>query len=105
MSDLVYSPRAALDICRLGRALEGVNDEWAQEASHNIVKTHDILRTNPEIGRSVGGGNRELVISRGRSGYLALYIYDPHSDTVAIKAIRNQRESGYHSTETTLTSR
>jgi plasmid stabilization system protein ParE len=38
---------------------------------------------------------RELVISRGRTGYLALYDYEEKSDAVLILAIRHQREAGY----------
>jgi hypothetical protein len=38
---------------------------------------------------------RELVISRGRSGYVALYDYDVMTDTALVLAIRHQREGGY----------
>ncbi len=31
--------------------------------------------------------------SRGRSGYVALYRYDPAADTAVVLAIRHQRES------------
>jgi plasmid stabilization system protein ParE len=37
---------------------------------------------------------RELVISKGRTGYVALYRYLPEQDRVDILAIRHQRESG-----------
>jgi hypothetical protein len=33
----------------------------------------DILKRHPEIDRPVEDGLRELVISRGRTGYVALY--------------------------------
>jgi len=36
-----------------------------------------------------------LVISRGRSGYLALYSYDDAADVVLVLAIRHQREQDY----------
>jgi plasmid stabilization system protein ParE len=51
--------------------------------------------THPAVGRPVGANLRELVISRGRTGYLALYAYDDLADTVAVLAVRHQRESGY----------
>ncbi|HSS05719.1 MAG TPA: type II toxin-antitoxin system RelE/ParE family toxin, partial [Rhodanobacteraceae bacterium] len=38
---------------------------------------------------------RELVISRGHSGYIALYSYEQLEDTVLVLAIRHQREAGY----------
>ena len=37
-------------------------------------------------------GLRELVISRGRSGYLALYCYDEHADIAAAPAVHHRRE-------------
>jgi hypothetical protein len=39
---------------------------------------------------------RELVISRGRSGYLALYVHDATADVVFVLALRHQREQDYH---------
>jgi plasmid stabilization system protein ParE len=38
---------------------------------------------------------RELVISHGESGYVALYEHAPAEDLVRIVAIRHQREAGY----------
>jgi hypothetical protein len=39
---------------------------------------------------------RELIISRGKTGYIALYEYDETADVVLVLAIRHQREAGYH---------
>jgi plasmid stabilization system protein ParE len=47
------------------------------------------------VGRNAESSLRELVISRGRSGYLALYRYDVASDTAIILALRHQRAGGY----------
>jgi plasmid stabilization system protein ParE len=38
---------------------------------------------------------RELVISRGRTGYVALYSLEEGQDAVLILTIRHQREAGY----------
>jgi len=38
---------------------------------------------------------RELVISRGCTGYVALYRFEEDQDAVLILAIRHQREAGY----------
>jgi plasmid stabilization system protein ParE len=56
-----------------------------------------ILNAHPEIGRPLGGGStlRELVISHGKTGYIALYEYSPVEKRVRIVAIRHQREAGY----------
>ncbi len=39
---------------------------------------------------------RELVISRGKTGYLALDEYDEVADLVIVLAVRHQREQDYH---------
>jgi plasmid stabilization system protein ParE len=60
-----------------------------------ITEAAQILENHPLIGRSVEHGLRELVISRGKSGYLALYDYEQERDVVLVLAIRHQREAGY----------
>ena len=47
------------------------------------------------VGRPVAFGQRELIISTGASGCLALYRYDPMQDTAFVLAVRSQREQGY----------
>jgi len=47
------------------------------------------------MGRSAEEGMRELVISHGRTGYVALYDYLAPIDSVVILAVRHQREAGY----------
>jgi hypothetical protein len=47
------------------------------------------------IGRQVERGFRELLISRGRTGYVALYEFDVVKDVTIVLSIRNQREAGY----------
>jgi plasmid stabilization system protein ParE len=56
-----------------------------------------ILEAHPGIGRPTGAGSalRELVISHGETGYIALYEHAPAEDLVRIVAIRHQREAGY----------
>ena len=46
-------------------------------------------------GRPVEHGLRELLISRGSSGYVALYRYDPATDVVLVLRVRHQREEGF----------
>ena len=43
--------------------------------------------------RHVVAGLRELVISRGKTGYVALYRFFPLTETVLVLAIRHQHES------------
>jgi plasmid stabilization system protein ParE len=56
-----------------------------------------ILNAHPEIGRRthVRSTMRELVISKGATGYVALYEYFPPDDLIVVHAIRHQREAGY----------
>ena len=54
-----------------------------------------MLERHPMIGRPVEMGMRELVISRGRTGYVALYDYLEPIDTLVILAVRHQREAGF----------
>jgi len=56
-----------------------------------------ILDAHPEIGRPAGRGStlRELVISHGKTGYIALYEYSPLEKLIRIVAVRHQREAGY----------
>lgn len=56
-----------------------------------------ILEAHPEIGRPAGASSplRELIISHGRTGYVALYEHSPLEKLVRILAVRPQREAGY----------
>ncbi|HET9651048.1 MAG TPA: type II toxin-antitoxin system RelE/ParE family toxin [Usitatibacter sp.] len=53
------------------------------------------MAQHPLAGRKVDATQREMVISRGRTGYIALYSYDDERDVVLIQAIRHQREAGF----------
>jgi plasmid stabilization system protein ParE len=58
-----------------------------------------VLERHPLIGRPAESGMRELVISRGTTGFVALYDLLPGDDIVRILAPRHQREAGYSSSE------
>ena len=68
-----------------------------ERALQAIKEGIGFLRTSPFACRKLGGSPfiRELVITFGRSGYVALYeIVD--DSIVIIGAIRHQREDDYH---------
>ena len=70
-----------------------------EEAVQTVDITTDalnILEQHPRIGRPLESALRELVISRGKTGYLALYEYDEVADLVIVLAVRQQREQDYH---------
>lgn len=95
MNEVQFTERALNDIERLSDFLLR-NDPAAALATVGIIfDAIDILAHSPEIGRKVRAGNRELVISRGSSGYLALYRFLSIQQRVLVLAVRHQRESGY----------
>jgi len=57
-----------------------------------MVGALQTLQDHPLIGRPVEADLRELLISRGRTGYVALYRYNPATDIVLVLRIRHQRE-------------
>ena len=95
MTELVYTEQALLDLERLSDFLVETDPQAAQDTAVLIFEALDILVQHPEIGRKVHFGQRELVISRRRTGYLALYRFLPHIDRILVLALRHQRESGY----------
>jgi len=95
MTELVYTEQALLDLERLSDFLVETGPQAAQDTAVLIFDALEILAQHPEIGRKVHFGQRELVISRGRTGYLALYRFLPHIDRILVLALRHQRESGY----------
>ena len=95
MASLSYSLRAASDLLRLIDFLADTDPPAAAETADLIASAVDALRQHPLLGRPAEADYRELVISRGRSGYLALYLYDEARYYVLVMAIRHQREAGY----------
>jgi plasmid stabilization system protein ParE len=92
---LLYSAAALEDLDRLARFLLE-SDPGASAAAAEIIKRGlDILKEHPLVGRFVAEDSRELVISRGSTGYVALYRYNEDDDTVTVLGIRHQRESGF----------
>ncbi len=95
MARLIYSPRAFDDLDRLTDFLIETDPVIASETVELIVEAVTILKHHPLIGRPVEDHLRELIISRGRTGHVALYSYETEHDSVLVLAIRHQRESGF----------
>ncbi len=94
MAKLRYSANAARDLDRLARFLYQTDPHEAAKTIPLIASAVDMLRQHPYIGRRRGSQTRELIISRGKSGYIALYRYDEIRDIARVLAIRHQREIG-----------
>jgi len=91
---IVFSPKALLDLERLTDFLIEIDKNAALVTLELIESAIQILQHHPLIGRSCDTFIRELIISRGKSGYVALYSFDEAKNTVLICTIRHQKESG-----------
>ena len=95
MAQIIYAERAFADLDRLVDFLLKAEAPQATSIASLIVEAVEILANHPLIGRGVEEGLRELVISHGRSAYIAPYSYESAHDTVLVLAIRHSREAGY----------
>jgi plasmid stabilization system protein ParE len=92
MAKISYARRAVDDLKRLSEFLFQSDPKASYETTDLILDAICILKRHPQVGRPKGIGLRELVISRGNTGYVALYDYYPERDEVLILKIRHQRE-------------
>ena len=96
MTRVVLGERARRDLLRLVDFLAEQDPDAANATADLIVDALSLLERHPRIGRRVMPDLRELVIQRGRTGYVALYRVDDGDQFAQVLAIRHQRESGYH---------
>jgi Plasmid stabilization system protein len=92
MAVVRLTPPAVADLERLVAFLRENDAPAAASTVRVIFDGLRVLEKHPLIGRSLAHDRRELVIYRGRTGYLAQYHYDALADEVVILAIRHQRE-------------
>lgn len=92
---VVDSRHALANLKRAFTSLDALSLDAVIAAVNAIRSAIEMLEHHPLIGRIVDGSLRELVISFGRSGYLALYRFVPARREVRILAIRHQRELDY----------
>lgn len=90
---LVEGARADLD--RLAEFLLTGDPASADRTARLVFDALAILEQHPLMGRPAPRNLRELVISRGKTGYVALYEYLEAEDLVVVLALRHQRESGF----------
>ena len=95
MAQVVYSACALENLERAITAplTGGLAAEVA--AADAIGSAVNNLAAHPLVGRRVEGDIRELVISFGATGYIALYRFVVQEDQVRVLALRHQREIGY----------
>lgn len=95
MAKLIYSTQALADLERLTDFLIENEPSAAMQTVELIEEAVSVLQRHPLIGRPVEHDLRELVISRGRTGYVALYSCEEIQDCVLVLALRHQREAGF----------
>jgi plasmid stabilization system protein ParE len=61
----------------------------------SVRRALELLADHPLLGREAEEGRRELILSRGRYGYIAKHRWLSAEDVVLILAVRHQREAGY----------
>lgn len=95
MARLIFAAQALNDLERLPDFLRVVDPDTTPDTYALIEEAITILGRHPLIGRPVEHGLRELVISKGHTGYVALFSFEAEYDAVLVLALRQQREAGY----------
>ena len=94
MATVVYSAHA---LAQIESVLRSRSEEAPEAALHTcaaIRSAVDSLAAHPLLGSLSREGLRELVISCGRTGYVALYRYLVRHDEVRMLSLRTQRDVG-----------
>jgi plasmid stabilization system protein ParE len=87
--------RALADLERLFDFIAEEDPARARKQVLSVRRAFELLAEHPLLGREAEEGRRELILSRGRYGYIAKCRWLPAEDTVLILAVRHQREAGY----------
>ncbi|MCF6268065.1 MAG: type II toxin-antitoxin system RelE/ParE family toxin [Desulfuromusa sp.] len=97
MPRVIITENAALGLERCRRFLADKDRSATIKAAQIIEKQFSLLESAPKSGRPVKNHLelRELIISFGNSGYVALYHYSVETDSILILAFRHQKEIGY----------
>jgi len=99
MADVILTPQAHADLVRFEEFLWQSGDPLASALLEFLLDGLGVLTHQPGVGRPLTHGHRELIISRGRGGYLARYVFDAARQRVIVLGIRHQREAGYTDNE------
>jgi plasmid stabilization system protein ParE len=95
---LRFTPEAADDLQRFYTLLANNDPAAAKKALKTIGKAWEVLEEFPFSCRKAEASNpflREMIISFGNSGYVALYEIE-NDEMVTVLAVRHQREDDYH---------
>lgn len=95
MARVEVSTRALRDLERLFDFVAETDPDRALAQVSSVRAAFEVLADHPLLGRVAEDGRRELVLSRGKHGYIAKYRWLPAEDVVLVLAVRHQREAGY----------
>ncbi|MCC7329484.1 MAG: type II toxin-antitoxin system RelE/ParE family toxin [Gammaproteobacteria bacterium] len=95
MATVIYAARALDHLEQAFEFLRRENPAATTAAVRAITSATALLAEHPLAGRRVHGDIRELVVSYGATGFIALYRFVPLRQEVRILAIRHQRMLGY----------
>ena len=95
MASVEITQRALADLERLFDFIAVEKPQRAPEQILSVRKAFELLADHPLLGRAAEGGRRELILSRGRYGYIAKYRWFPAEDIVLVLAVLHQLEAGY----------
>ena len=95
MAQVVYSARGIENLEHAFASLLAANPTAAEAAAEAIESAVNTLAAHPLVGRRIEADLRELVVSFGVTGYIALYRFEVQEDTVRVLALRHQQEIGY----------
>lgn len=94
---ILFAPEAVEDLERIFDFHAATSTAWAAEQLAVIERAVAVLDEHPLVGRLARGERslRELIISVGKSGYVALYEFDEVDWLVRVVGVRHQREAGF----------
>lgn len=95
MAALIYAAGAFEDLRHIHDTLAADDPTLAANSVRLIREALRTLADQPGLGRAAEDGLRERAISRGRTGYVALYRFLELDDTVLVLAIRHRSAAGY----------
>lgn len=95
VAQVAYSAPSLDSIERAFEVIRGTEPAAVGAAVAAILSGIANLATHPLVGRRLQGELRELAISCGPTGFVALYRFEILRDEVYVLAIRQQRELGF----------
>jgi plasmid stabilization system protein ParE len=95
MARVEVTPEAQADLERLFELIAERDPVRARERLVSVRQALELLSDHPHMGRQAEEGQRELILSRGSSAYIARYFYLRSEDVVFVLRVRDAREAGY----------